>query len=158
MKKDNYCIYIEDNEVPVSQEVYEVYMRSIWREQKQIQREKNFSEKLNGSRIVSLDAIVSGGGEQYLSNTHIRSAEEIWLTEMDKVLLHKSLKRLELIEKEMICEIFWNKKSLNGFGKEKNLSRRTSKSMYDKTLKKLKFFYKEEESKFNIRQIEIKFD
>lgn len=138
MEQKEYVITLDDGtEVPVTKEIYTDYMRSKWREEKRQQRERQFSEKLGGTRIVSLDKIIDSGGETHLQE-EAKSVEDIVHDTMMLELLEKGLSSLDEEEKHIIDYIFYKGISERAYEQKFNIARKTVAYKKEKILKKLK--------------------
>ena len=138
MEKKEYVIILDDGtEVPVTKEVYSAYMRPKWREEKRQQRERQYDEKLKGTRIVSLDKIIDSGGEIHIKQD-VKSIEEIAQDTMMLELLEKGLSSLDKEERHIINYIFYQGISEREYERKFNVARKTVAYKKDKILNKLK--------------------
>ena len=141
-EKKEYVITLDDGtEVAVSEEVFRAYKQPEWRENKRRQRERAYDDKLGGSRVVSLDNILDGGGESHIY-VPTKSVEDIVEDAMLLELLEKGLASLDEEEKQIVHYIYYAGKSEREYEREFDVPRKTVAYRKEKILKKLKVFYK----------------
>lgn len=141
-EKKEYVITLDDGtEVAVSEKVFRAYKQLEWREKKRIQRERAFSDKLGGTRIVSLNKIVDAGGDIHVQ-VPTKSVEDIVEDTMLLELLEKGLASLDEEERQIIDYIYYAGKSEREYAREFDVPRKTLAYRKEKILKKLKVFYK----------------
>lgn len=138
----------------VSEEIFRDYKHSVWNEVGQFERErsvirdkdKNKSEidKKENVKVVSLEAIIAGGGEHHVGVIP-DFAEEIANVIEEKELLQILGHALEILdepEKEMVERLYYQNISEREYEKRYGTPRKTVAYRRDKVLRKLKNFIK----------------
>lgn len=99
MEKQRY-IRISGEEVPVTEEVYRVFMRPIWREKKRRQREKE-----RGTQPLSLNKFLGAGFDIPSGDALV---EEIVADKLLLEMLMNALDELTTEERELIDAIYYD--------------------------------------------------
>ena len=125
-----YYILVDDEKVPVSEEVYRAFKRPAWAEKKRRQREQE-----NGTTPLSLDSLTEAGFDIPSGDTLVDEIVE------DKLLLDMlfaALAELTDDERGLIDALFYQEKSEREVARELEIPRNTFVYRKDKILSKLK--------------------
>jgi DNA-directed RNA polymerase specialized sigma subunit len=147
-----YLTGVDGKKYEVSEEIFRDYKRSVWNEKAKIKRErsvirdkdeiKSELDKKEHVKVVSVEAIIAGGGEHHLGVIP-DFAEEIAHAMEEKELLQilgEALEILDESEKEMVERLYSENITEREYERRYGTPRKTVAYKRDKLLRKLKDF------------------
>lgn len=139
-------IKIENELVPVSEEVYKAYYKSI-REDRKIMHDRKYGRPIDdeGTRYTepletSIEQLAAAGMDisTINKNANEKSIVEIAIEKETIKLLNKALEILQEGEKKLINDIYIQEKTVRTIGKEYGISHVSVGKRHKKVLKKLR--------------------
>lgn len=128
-----YYIWIENQKIPVTEQVYRVY----WQGRR---KERYFAESDIHNKVFSYDALDTeemNGGDIF-SDPDCRTVEQQAFTAIDSCILQKALAALTPEERDLIARIYYYGQSLRQISAEKDIAFTTIQYRHKKILKKLR--------------------
>ena len=123
-------LYINGEEVPVTEEVYRAFIRPIWREKKRREREKE-----RGTKPLSLDKFLGAGFDIPSDDALV---EEIVADKLLLEMLMDALDELTVEERGLIDAIYYDDLSERETARNVGVSQNTVNYRKNKILNKLK--------------------
>lgn len=141
----DYTIWIDNNPIPVSEEIYRTYWKGV-------RKERYFAESDIHNKVFSYNALDTeemNGSDLFGDYTSLPLEEQV-IQSLENQTLQRALQRLDNQERELIYKIYIYNISLRKIARNENIPVTTLQYRHKKILLKLKNYILQQEDNHHL--------